>query len=323
MKGRFFEIQEEILDNRDEQTLNEDTIFPDFGSFALRSVPLKALRNQKTIVAVDVSSMNIGETETGVLCAIRGAIVWKEKTRYTYLRLGPFPFHITEENKGEVYHLLKRHYSTKTGESVPSLPKMQIRICNLLERWIQMNICSSQQYSIILWDGSLNAGTTDHSINVISQSLKIARTRLNTVIAFSKMTSLRLSGQRITDLLWKCRPPCLLEIGGFPISSYSTRFLGNIFVVKLTKGSCSFRVDIDRNFSYEQCIEAICQLLGNDLILQSYPETLRLAHIYSTFTANEVIGIQRFVTQQHGLKIIVRPNVRRILFGPFGKGLEV
>jgi hypothetical protein len=137
------------------------------------------------------------------------------------------------------------------------------------------------------------------------------------------MTSLRLSGQRITDLLWKSRPPCLLEIGGFPISPYSTRFLGNIFVVKLTKGSCSFRVDIDQNFSHEQCIEAICKLLGNDLILQSYPETLRLAHIYSTFTANEVIGIQRFVRQQHGLKIVVRPNVRRILFGPFGKGLEV
>jgi hypothetical protein len=47
-----------------------------------------------------------------------------------------------------------------------------------------------------------------------------------------------------------------------------------------------------------------------------------LAHIFSTFTATEVIGIQRFIAQQYGLKIVMRPNVRRLLFGPFGKGAE-
>jgi hypothetical protein len=49
---------------------------------------------------------------------------------------------------------------------------------------------------------------------------------------------------------------------------------------------------------------------------------LRLAHVYSTFTATEVIGIQRFISQQYKLKIIHRPNVRKILFGSFGKGAE-
>jgi len=47
-----------------------------------------------------------------------------------------------------------------------------------------------------------------------------------------------------------------------------------------------------------------------------------LAHIFSTFTATEVIGIQRFIVHQYGLKIVTRPNVRRLLFGPFGKGAE-
>ena len=65
-------------------------------------------------------------------------------------------------------------------------------------------------------------------------------------------------------------------------------------------------------------MDAVQRLIGNDLILESYPETLRLAHIYSTFTANEVLGIQRLIVQKYGLKIIERPNIRKILFGPFG-----
>jgi hypothetical protein len=35
-----------------------------------------------------------------------------------------------------------------------------------------------------------------------------------------------------------------------------------------------------------------------------------------------VIGIQRLIAQQYGLRIVLRPNVRRLLFGPFGKGPE-
>jgi hypothetical protein len=81
-------------------------------------------------------------------------------------------------------------------------------------------------------------------------------------------------------------------------------------------------MDIDKKIPQEQGIIAVQNLLGNDFIIQSYPETLRLAHIYSTFTATEVIGIQRFISQRYNLKIIRRPNVRKILFGSFGKGAE-
>ena len=68
----------------------------------IKTIPLEPTVEERPVVAVDVSSIRIGETETGVLCAIRGAIVWKEKNRYKYQRLGPFPFHITEQNKKEI-----------------------------------------------------------------------------------------------------------------------------------------------------------------------------------------------------------------------------
>ena len=292
-------------------------------SFTVESIPLKPLLEDTPVAAIDVSSIKIGETKTGILCTIRGAIAWKEKSRYKYLRLGPFPFHVTEENKKEIYNLF-RHYYFEVSEDVsaPSLINMQTRMGNLLERWLQLGISCSAQDSIILWDGSLTAGTVDSPVSIVSQLLEIARNRLNTVLAFSKTTNLRLSGHRLTDLAEKSEPPCLLQINGFPVSSGPVFSLGNVYVAKLTHGICSFRLDIDKKVPREREIEAVQKLLGSDLLIQSYPETLRLAHIFSTFTATEVIGIQRFIAQQYGLKIIARPNVRRLLFGPFGKGSE-
>ena len=289
----------------------------------IETIPLEPLLDERTVVAVDVSSIRIGETETGVLCAIRGAIVWKEKNRYKYHRLGPFPFHITDQNKKEIYKLFRNHHFGISDETrAPSLFNMQARIGNLLERWLQLGISCSAYSTLILWDGSMTAGMVDSPVNEMSRLLEIARNRLSIVLAFSKNTNLRFSGHKLTDFAEKAEPPCLLQINGFPLPSGPVLPLGDVYVAKLTPGVCSFRLDIDKKVPREQGIEAVQSLLASDLLIQSYPETLRLAHIFSTFTATEVIGIQRFIAQQYGLKIIARPNVRRLLFGPFGKGPE-
>jgi hypothetical protein len=289
----------------------------------IKTIRLEHSLDKKPVVAIDVSSIRIGETETGVLCAIRGAIVWKEKNKYKYQRIGPFPFHITEENKKEIYKLFRNH-SLEISEDArtPNITYIQSRIGNLLERWLQLGISCSAYDTLILWDGSMTAGMTDSSVDEISRLLEIARNRLSIVLAFSKHTTLRFSGHKLTDLAKKAEPPCLLHINDFPFSSGPVLLLGDIYVAKLTPGVCSFRLDIDRKVPRKRGIEAVQNLLRSDLIIQSYPETLRLAHIFSTFTATEVIGIQRFIAHQYGLKIVTRPNVRRLLFGPFGKGAD-
>ena len=285
----------------------------------IKTIPLEPQPDDRPIVAIDVSSIHLGETETGELCAIRGAIVWIEKNRYKYQRIGPFPFHITEQNKKELCKLFRNNHFEFS--EIPSFPNIQTKMGNLLERWLQLGISCSSYGTIILWDGSLTAGTLDSPVEEMSRLLEIARNRLSTVLAFSKNTNLRLEGHKLTDYAKKAVPPCLLQINDSPISS-GLVLLGNIFIAKLTQGVCSFRLDIDKEISHEQGVNAVQSLLGSDLLLQSYPETLRLAHIYSTFTATEVIGIQRFISQQYGLKLVTRPNVRRLLFGPFGKGME-
>ena len=96
--------------------------------------------------------------------------------------------------------------------------------------------------------------------------------------------------------------------------------LGDVYVARLNKANIAFRLDIDKEIPIPLRLEAVEKLLGNDLYLQSYPETLRLAHILCTFTANEVLAMQHFITRKHGIQIVNRPDMHKLLFGPFGKG---
>ena len=289
----------------------------------LQSIPLKPKHQQTIVAAVDTSSIKIGETSKGILIAVRGANVWKQNRNYRYIRLGPFIFHITEENKKELYNALQRAYLNSPHEqnhqSSPNLLQMPTRIANLLERWLQTMLSKTITNGLILFDGSLTSGTADTPTQRMKDTLNTARKRGNIVLAFSKMTTLRFNGYLITDVPFEYKPPHLLEMAGLKPKPPIV-LLGDVYVARLTKGNYAFRLDIDKEVPPEQKIEAVEKLLGNDLISQSYPETLRLAHILCTFTANEVIAMQHFIAHRYGLKIINRPDMHRLLFGPFGKG---
>jgi hypothetical protein len=288
----------------------------------MQPIPLQPKHEETIVAAVDTSSMKIGETATGTLIAVRGANVWKQNKNYRYIRLGPFILHITEENKKEVYNALQRAYFNSPHEqnqSSPNLLQMPTRIANLLERWLQTMLTKTINNGLILFDGSLTSGTADTPTPLMKEILETARKRRNIVLAFSKMTTLRCNGHLITDILLEHKPPYLLETACLKTKPPIV-LLGDVYVARLTKGNYAFRLDIDKQVAPEQKIEAVEKLLGNDLLSQSYPETLRLAHILCTFTANEVIAMQHFTAQAYKLKIINRPDMHRLLFGPFGKG---
>jgi hypothetical protein len=171
---------------------------------------------------------------------------------------------------------------------------------------------------LLLFDGSLTSGTFDTPVERMREILTAARKHGNIVLAFSKATCLRVNGYLITDLLSEHEPPYLLETTGLRFKP-PTVLLGDVYVARLNKANLAFRLDIDREIPFSERITAMERLVGND-VFQSYPETLRLAHILCTFTANEVLAIQHFITRKHGIQIINRPDMHRMLFGPFGKG---
>jgi hypothetical protein len=323
-KGRVFQPYEaEFLEPFVERRECNEPIDLKTKAFSTLLTPLKPIRDGTRIIGIDASSIRIGETERGIICAVRGGVVFNENRRYRYLRLGPFPFHLTEENKREIFRGLDQNPSSSLISAASPLAEAQSRLCNLIERWIQTSVSYSANESIILWDGALTAGTPGNPVNAVSRILKVARRNLNSVLAFSKATTIRFLGWRITDLVQRYKPPCLFEAEDLPLSiSRRTNLLGKIHVAKLASGGCSFRLDIDRALSREDGLMAVERLLGNDVMFQGYPEALRLAHIYSTFTATDVIGTQSFLTREYGLRVITRHNIRKALFGPYGTGFE-
>jgi hypothetical protein len=286
-------------------------------------IPLKPNHQETMIAAVDTSTIKIGETTTGIIIAIRGATVWKQNRTYRYTRLGPFVFHITEENKNQVYNTLERAYFNtyyaSSHQASPTLLQMPTRLASLLERWLQTMLAKTVNHGLILFDGSLTSGTFDTPAQRMKEILSLARRNSNTVLAFSKMTSLRVNGYLITDQLPNHEPPYLLETTGLQLKPPMIP-LGDVYVARLNKANYAFRLDIDREAPLQHRTEAVEKLLGNDLYMQGYPETLRLSHILCTFTANEVLAMQHFITRKHGIQMINRPDMHRLLFGPFGKG---
>jgi hypothetical protein len=304
-----------------QQIHQEAEITPTQMQLKRQPLSLTPRHQDTTISAVDTSTIKIGESSTGIIIAIRGATVWKQNHTYHYTRLGPFIFHVTEENKNAVFSNIEQAYfSVQYGghQSAPTLMQMPMRLAGLLERWLQTRLAKSVSDGLVLFDGSLTSGTADTPVGRMREILNVARRNKNIVLAFSKATSLRDNGFLITDLLPDREPPYLLETTGVNFKP-PTVVLGEVYVARLSKANMAFRLDIDREVAALDRMEAVEKLLGNDVFQQSYPETLRLAHILCTFTANEVLAMQHFISRRHGIQIINRPDMHRLLFGAFGR----
>jgi hypothetical protein len=301
-------------------SLDKEVLIAQYSSSQAQSIPLNPKMEPTTIAAVDASSIKLGETSRGIIVAVRGTMVWKKGGNYAYLRVGPFIFHVTEENIQEVYRtFLRTYFPEQSFQGVYGFLQIPVRVANLLERWLQSSLAKTLNNGIILFDGSLTAGTPDAPIQQLKEILATAREMNSVVLAFTKATTLRFNGRLLTEAFPTYRPPCLIKVASIKPKP-PLILLGDVYVAKLTPGNYAFRLDIDRELPIQKRVEAVERLLGNDLITQGYPETLRLAHILCTFTANEVIAMQHFIQQRYRLKIIDRPDIHRLLFGPFGKG---
>src|SRR5207249_8437184 len=158
----------------------------------------------------------------------------------------------------------------------------------------------------LLIDGSLTAGTPDNPTARVNKILATARQNNSIVIGISKATQLTVGGRNILGLTNDKDSPHLIDISSLVESEYPpypVRFLGRVYVAKLSSDGFLFRTDIDRESSQEQGQQALDRLAGTDVIFHGYPETLRIAHIFSTFTANEILAVQRFVASNHHITL--------------------
>ncbi len=289
-----------------------------FASSGLKRSPISPVKEQVPIVACDASSVKIGETDTGMIFAIRAVAVSRQTGRILYNRWGPLLFHVPNSEDSRQYR--DDEARAFGGLSLKTL-KVLTRLRNHVERWVQEVLSETLKDGILLIDGSLTAGTPDNPAARVNNILATARGNNSIVIGISKSTQLTVGGRNILGLSNDDSVPHLVDITPLveeEYPPYPVRFLGRVYVAKLSTDGFLFRTDIDRESSEEETRLALGRLAGTDVIFHGYPETLRIAHIFSTFTANEILAIQRFVASNHHITLQSRPNLRRSLFGPFG-----
>src|SRR5207249_3849186 len=204
--------------------------------------------------------------------------------------------------------------------SVKSL-RVLTKLRNHVERWVQEVLAVTVKDGIVLLDGSLTAGTPDNPSSRVQRILSTARKNNSIVIALSKSTQLTVGGKNILGFFDAEKIPHIIDITSVvknEYPAYPIRFLGRVCVSKLSPDGFLFRTDIDKDTDEQQALVALGRIAGTDVIFHGYPETLRIAHIFSTFTANEILAVQRFIAFNHHVSLQARPNLLRSLFRACG-----
>ena len=106
----FEYLNDEEIDKKEELEEDETIVISRWDTSDLKKFSDE--RRRGTIAAVDAASVRIGETEKGVISAIRLAIVVKNADGTVNItKLGPYVFHITEENKEDVYNYFRTYFN--------------------------------------------------------------------------------------------------------------------------------------------------------------------------------------------------------------------
>ena len=308
LKGEKLEVENLVLyeENLNPPNLDENLDLASFQVDVEKDIlKISPLEEYVQIVAVDVSVRKIGKTRNGVVCAFRGTIVWKDEYAYHYTRYGPFLLYIVNNKNFSCLTFKNENLNHRLG-------KTQV----FMEKIFQNHVFKNLKDSIVLLDGCL----LNQNINL--KMLDLARKNNNKVLAFAKQSNIYINGKPAIHLLAEKEPPCILHLTKPTTQKPIYQSLGWIFLTKFSHENYGFRVDADQNLSFDEVVNVFRKLLGNEIFIQGYPETLRVAHMLSILTNVEVLAIQRFLSEEYGIKILKSPNTRRMLFGPFGKWVE-
>jgi len=316
---QFTYINDEEVDKAEEIELDETVVLEKKLETKAEAEPLQVVPGIVPLIAVDTSSIRLGETDEGLLSAFRVAIIAQVNGEMKCDVFGPYVVHITEGNRQAIYdYFRKKVFGLELIEAPTLLSKVMDRIRNFLERLAQRTAALSIENGIVLWDGSLTGRTVDTPEKVIREALDLAHSQGNSVVAISKKSWLRLiTGEQLLGLLDNVPNSCYVDIHSKICTGDMARFTGRVHVAKFTPDGFSFRVDVSPA-SKLTCSHVLELLMGSSAFYNGYPELLRQAHIHAYFTPNEVLALQTYAIDKYDLEVIRTFDVRRHLLAPFG-----
>jgi hypothetical protein len=269
---------------------------------------------ESQVLAIDSTSFTLGQLPDGLVGAVRASIIIKPagKTGYSLEQYGPYLVPITNQNKDLLYRTMhKAVYGKETQIHAPDCLKTLDRVRNLFERHLQLEVAKNYSNSLILIDGSLIGGTVADPRFAMRKIIMNSISSGNSIVAISKSTGLILqqTKKNILSLLDNVRGPCY--IGGVKdhITQEKKRYLGHIYVARLTPLGEPFRVDMPEStpIPHSEIFTKVAGLAGD----YGYPEELRLAHMTCVLSSIEIVELQSAAIVLHGLtmKEELRPKI--------------
>lgn len=288
------------------------------------------------IAAVDSGIVRLGETENGLVIALRSAIVIDDQneSRVRLFRTGPI--YLDNNHKAEVLHQIGTHLGrpnlfVELDESDPANPRPTAvkrgvaddshqfgdRFRNWLERLVQRIAVTCVENGIVLFDGALTLRTRDTPNFYLEELAHTASGAGNAVIAISKQSILQIQGKSIR--FWLNDVPnraCYRPLSPAMRRDRVERVLGNVYAVRFSPLGPTLRMDI-KAVDGQTDDEAGGQFYSSALMRGGYPDILVRAHAHSYFTPADVVSLQA----QAGAKYAFRPQPEvdlRGIFAPFG-----
>jgi hypothetical protein len=271
----------------------------------------------QNVIAIDATGLVLGYIPDGFVAAIRASLISKKPNENTHHleRHGPFLVAVTSENKDALYQALYRAvYGVSTTSQSPSLEHILDRIRNVFERFLQLEVAKRSKESLLLLDGSLIGGTVANPSFFVRKIIDTAAENRSSIAAMSKTTQLALEQSRrnILSLLEGVPGPCYVGDIRNHISQGTDRYLGDIYVTRLTTTGEPFRIDLPGNAPepHGELLNAVAGLAGD----YGYPEELKLAHMTCVFSAIEILELQAAAIALHGLVMKEEADIRPKIF---------
>ncbi len=283
-----------------------DTQTPD-----LKAKHFKPSTRQTTVAGVDSSCIHIAETNDGSIYAGRVAAVFSHPGRISkYVRIGPIIYYIDEHNASKLsFKMAGSNRFTKLLLLDRSLAQRVIRA--RLERDVALELAKMLFHSVILIDGCLKSSKFEERETGLRRMLEIADNHGDVVIGLSKTSRVGLLNKFSQVLYASDDLPAYLDVNRF-VSPFLRGVEGHILLTRFSKDGHPYRVDVSFLADVE---DSLSLLMSSDTFYHGYPETLRIAHHLSVFTAAQSDSVKSYLVKNAGVLEVPSEDFRRTTLG--------
>lgn len=285
-----------------------------------------------SIAAVDTGVIRLGETEDGLIIALRGTIATLSNSHPVLNLYRTGPIYLRNSDKLSILHYLgntlgKADIFVELDEdSNPTKIKSGVadnilayadRFRNWFERILQRLAIGSISNGIVLLDGALTTNTRDTPTAFFEEIRNIANSNGNALVGISKQSRLLVQNKAVR--FWLSETPyetCFRRLSDLMEAGMRQRILGATYAVRFSPMGLTYRVDI-KPIEGQREDEVIDAVFASCLMRGGYPDILVQAHAHSYFTSPHVTELRAQCGAKYALSSAPEADLGGI-FGPFG-----